>query len=537
MSLGYLAKLIVLLGIIFICKCAEDYYKILGVPRNASKRQIKKAFNKLSLKYHPDKFKDKREKERAKQQFIKISNAYEALYDEEKRKIYDQYGEEGLKQNAQSESQGQGFNSNGFNYHFNGGSFGSGGTGASFHGFGDFSFEDIFQHFHGGRRGGRKRTTINFGRGGGFQEPEEEPEEKNYFDQTDVIELKMDNLSKLYSRNEIWFVLFFKNDKHFNELKDLIIELARQTYGIFKVGAINCQAHEEICEEFSVKKANVIYYFPENGTKEVEYKGQKKWEKIFSFGSSKMQNFVRVINSDNYDDFISSHQGIYKVLLFTAKKSTPPLFKALSKHFLGKLSFGEVRQTEKELISKFNIQKIPSILVITNEEEYKGVEYHEHLTRDSLQKFLNKYAYKKNEFKKDSEIKEITNSIYLTKCNKKNGKKLCLIYVAKKSTLDDAEIQMLKSIEKKYIKDPVLIYYVIPEKHKFFWDSFEDEDKNSQAIIVKGKRKKYLALKGTIDLQSVGIIDNILGGGGSMKNLLSEINFTNKKNVEMQQDL
>ena len=79
-----------LIAIIFIIsltlsQCGEDYYKILGVKRNASKQEIKRAFKKLSLKYHPDKNKDNPKK--AKEMFIKIANAYEVLSDDEKRKI------------------------------------------------------------------------------------------------------------------------------------------------------------------------------------------------------------------------------------------------------------------------------------------------------------------------------------------------------------------------------------------------------------------------------------------------------------------
>jgi len=77
----------------FICSvyAGKDYYSILGVPRDASSRQIKKAYRELSLKYHPDKNPEHGEK------FVEISNAYEVLNDDEKRRIYDQYGEEGLK--------------------------------------------------------------------------------------------------------------------------------------------------------------------------------------------------------------------------------------------------------------------------------------------------------------------------------------------------------------------------------------------------------------------------------------------------------
>lgn len=71
-----------------------DYYSRLGLKRTATKEEIKKAYRKLSIKYHPDKNPNDA---KAKDKFIKISEAHEVLSDDEKRKIYDMYGEEGLK--------------------------------------------------------------------------------------------------------------------------------------------------------------------------------------------------------------------------------------------------------------------------------------------------------------------------------------------------------------------------------------------------------------------------------------------------------
>lgn len=72
-----------------------DYYKVLGVGRDASPSAIKKAYHQLALKYHPDKNADNREA--AEQKFKQVSEAYDVLSDEKKKKIYDQFGEEGLK--------------------------------------------------------------------------------------------------------------------------------------------------------------------------------------------------------------------------------------------------------------------------------------------------------------------------------------------------------------------------------------------------------------------------------------------------------
>ncbi|KAL2473653.1 DNAJ heat shock family protein [Forsythia ovata] len=72
-----------------------DYYKILQVDKNATDEDLKKAYRKLAMKCHPDKNPNKKIEAEAK--FKQISEAYEVLSDSEKRAIYDQYGEEGLK--------------------------------------------------------------------------------------------------------------------------------------------------------------------------------------------------------------------------------------------------------------------------------------------------------------------------------------------------------------------------------------------------------------------------------------------------------
>lgn len=72
---------------------AKDYYRVLGIQRDATDEEIKKAYRKLALKFHPDKNSDAN----AEEKFKEIGQAYEVLSDKKKRDIFDRYGEEGLR--------------------------------------------------------------------------------------------------------------------------------------------------------------------------------------------------------------------------------------------------------------------------------------------------------------------------------------------------------------------------------------------------------------------------------------------------------
>jgi curved DNA-binding protein len=84
----------------------KDYYQTLGVNKNASGEEIKRAYRKLAMKYHPDKNPNKKE---AEERFKEINEAYAVLSDKEKRKQYDTYGAEGFRQRFTQEDIFRGF--------------------------------------------------------------------------------------------------------------------------------------------------------------------------------------------------------------------------------------------------------------------------------------------------------------------------------------------------------------------------------------------------------------------------------------------
>src|SRR5438270_6741866 len=122
----------------------RDYYETLGVSKTASEDEVKSAFRKLARKYHPDVAKDKKE---AEEKFKQINEAYEVLSDPEKRKKYDELGENwnqpsGGFQPPPGWGQGGG----------GGGGFRGAPGGVEFE-FGGTGFSDFFEAFFGGGRG------------------------------------------------------------------------------------------------------------------------------------------------------------------------------------------------------------------------------------------------------------------------------------------------------------------------------------------------------------------------------------------------
>ncbi|KAE9553345.1 hypothetical protein FO519_003458 [Halicephalobus sp. NKZ332] len=213
---------------------AEDYYEMLGIQRDADDRTIRKAFKKLAIQKHPDKNKDD---PAAHDEFVKLNRAYEVLKDEELRKKYDQYGEEGLKDDFQGGNQYQ-----------------------------------SWQFYRD-----------NFG---------------IYDDDVEIVTLsRSDFQQSVIDSGDLWFVNFYSTYcSHCHELAPTWREFAREMEGVVRIGAVNCAEDPMLCQSQNVMGYPSLVVYPDR----VFYQGPREINGLTNFVMSKLVAEVHHVTFKNY---------------------------------------------------------------------------------------------------------------------------------------------------------------------------------------------------------------------------------------------
>lgn len=235
-----------------------------------------------------------------------------------------------------------------------------------------------------------------------------------------------------------------------------------------------------------------------------------------------MQNFVSFVNNENYEQFIERDPQKNKVILFTERKTTAPLFKSLSKTYKDKLLFGEVKKSDEELLKKFGVTETPKLLVITDPYNYVGEVYDSNEMKiDQLKKFLSNFAYSTPKMEKKVEFNLLTMKKAANPntgvCGRKTSN-LCVILFLKDKSMPKIIEQYFPLLD-QLKSDPVTFAYVFSEDEPHMVKQFGITN-NSGAVIYRPKRAKYTKLSddlisnGVIPIDAVKkLVDDTLTGG------------------------
>lgn len=235
-----------------------DYYELLGVSKDADNREIRRAFKKLALKYHPDK---NMGEEKAHEQFITINKAYEVLKDEETRKAYDLHGEDGLNQEFKK-NWGGSYRS--WNYYYE-----------------------------------------KFG---------------IYDDDPEIITLTKDDFVQTVLESEdLWFVNFYSPQcSHCHHLAPTWRELARKFDGVVRFAAVNCEEDLFICRQQNIYSYPSLILYPQRE----KYYGSRDLKSMAEYILHQMPYNVIKLTYQYFDQTVSMEEFESNPwLIFTCKDS------------------------------------------------------------------------------------------------------------------------------------------------------------------------------------------------------------------------
>ncbi len=501
------------LALALLVAAGEDYYRQLGIGRDAKPVEIKRAFRRLALRYHPDKNRDN--PERAQQMFTKIANAYEVLSDPKKRQIYDLGGEENVK------NQGHG----------NGG------------GREDMGFRDMFNEFFGGARRERRRDNgprFHFEagsqrhRGPGFfkdfgdkqqqqqNQPQKEKEDnkretekrRKPFEGSRVLQLDMADITRFYRSGQAWYIYFFQsNDPGLLRLADKFIRLAEKSEDIFYVGAINCEEQEELCEEFGVSATPRLYFFRSGDPKsKEEVAGHTTVDELHTRAIRSIDSFVDVVNDRSYDEFMSKFPERIKVLYFGVSSTrVPPLLKALSSEYKNRLHFGLA--SGYSLTKRYKVSQKPCLLVVDSADE-EGTVYPGEMKKDKISAFLRPFRLRRIKTK-SNEVRQLTRALLDRGACKQDDRQMCLILFAGSEFAP--AVRQLADLTGKYASDNINFYFVSTQAQGLaeFLKAFPKFDSLKEKLLIyKPWRRRYAVFKGEFTGEKLSaFIDDVLAGG------------------------
>lgn len=214
-----------------------------------------------------------------------------------------------------------------------------------------------------------------------------------------VVSLTKSNFAQAVIADEhVWLVEFYAPwCGHCKNLAPEWEKAAAGLKGLVKVGAVNCDDEKELCGSYGIQGFPTIKLFPAEqvaekkgvSKKPVDYQQARSAGAISKFALGFLPNYVTTLTAASYDKFAEKPE-IGKVILFTNKAATTDLYKALSNDFKGRLLFGEVRHTQKELVEKFQVTNFPTLVVVKPDGE--KVVYSGKLSHEDLSAFLSTYA-------------------------------------------------------------------------------------------------------------------------------------------------
>jgi len=287
----------------------------------------------------------------------------------------------------------------------------------------------------------------------------------------DIQKLTMSNFDTVIGKfrdSSVSSLWFFKADNKADvAFLDVYNKVAGDLKGMAKICAISCTDFPVFCDKEGVKETPTVKIYPQNPVPAFIYGGKMETKAIAGKVARFMPDFSHKLKPDNVDAFITTDATKPKVMLFSAKKTTPLMWKALSADTVFKRSvkFGFASEEDAEIIAKFKIKKFPTVMMQRGAKAEEKEVYSGEMKFQPLMDWVNLHSEsgmgdkvagvggKEEESIEEAkpwlvqEVPELHAKSQNDICFKGEG--LCVIYL-KDGILSQEETDMLTKLSKKF---------------------------------------------------------------------------------------
>jgi len=263
------------------------------------------------------------------------------------------------------------------------------------------------------------------------------------------------------------------------------------------------------------------------------YDGAVNEGSLASFGIAQMESFVRIVTESNYDSFVAEDFDKTKAILFTTKKSTPPLLRALSKDFKGRVVFGEIRESNADLIKKFGITSFPTIMVLGDARNYAGVKYEGEFKKDQIAKFLREHSLPITTKKQrgSAVLRELRPTMIKSGVCSHTDANLCLLALLNSHNNEQNEKvkNVLSELAPKYADDPISFFFA-PSINVEYSTSFDDINDFPAILVLKSKKQRYTRYSGELTPEGIQtFVETVISGSATFKKMKDELVMSSQR--------
>jgi len=300
---------------------------------------------------------------------------------------------------------------------------------------------------------------------------------------------------------------------HCKQLHPEYVKAAKQLSGTVLVAAVDAsdESNGPLAQRFGVQGFPTIKVFV--GSKAIDYQGERSGKAIAKFALEKLPSKAKKVTAKDMDAFLAKDDKV-RVLLFTKKKKTAPLYKALSGQFQEYAYFGEV-QNDKKAAKKFGVDySEKSVVLVFAKGSSDPIIYDGTLKAKSLRKFLKRYIPEMPDAPGDALPQLKDQSCFAQICAKKG---LCVIMIASSEEDENARVHD-KVMEVQDTNDQASLFAFAMidgvKEQEWVTKMFGPMDASyPQLVVLSVPKKRFASYMGSFSIDSIaGFVQGVLNG-------------------------